>query len=89
MRPTGYFRRFRSSISEISASISMRGNKQRWRPDLPRSTQRQWWRSLWRMILLILGMSYRGDGMAGFMAILQQNIIPVSRAGQKENRTVN
>lgn len=88
MRPSGYFNRFRSSLSEIKNSINMRSSKRRWRPDLPRSTQRQWWRCLWRMIRLVLGMSYQGDGITGFMLILQQNIIPVSRAGQKENRIV-
>jgi hypothetical protein len=88
MRPSGYFRRFRATIAEIKSSIAMRSSRARWRPDLPRSTQRQWWLNLWRMIRLILGMSYRGDGIAGFVAILQQNIIPVTRAGQKENRSV-
>ena len=88
MRPTGYFRRFRSSISEIKESINMRGNKQRWRPDLPRSAQRQWWRCLWRMIRLILGIGCQYNGITGFMQILQQNIIPVTRATQKENRVV-
>lgn len=88
MRPSGYFRRFRSSIAEIRESINMRGNKKRWRPDLPRSAQRQWWRSLWRMIWLMLGIGFQGDGITGFMQILQDNVIPVTRAAQKENRVV-
>jgi hypothetical protein len=40
------------------------------------------------MIRLMLGMSYQDDGITGFISILQQNIIPVSRAEQKENRIV-
>jgi hypothetical protein len=31
---------------------------------------------------------YQGHGITGFISILQQNVIPVSRAGQKENRIV-
>jgi hypothetical protein len=41
------------------------------------------------MILLILGMSFQHDGITGFMEILQRNIVPVTRAAQKENRAVN
>jgi len=88
MRPSGYFRRFRSSISEIQSSIRMRSTTQRWRSDLPRSRQRQWWRCLWRMIRLMLGMSIQYIGITGYVKILQQNVIPVTRAKQMENRIV-
>jgi hypothetical protein len=59
-----------------------------WRPDLPRGRQRQWWRCLWRLIWLVLGRSYNGPAGKGFYLLMQQNIIPITRAGQKENRTV-
>lgn len=59
-----------------------------WRPDLPRSRQRQWWRRLWRMIRLMLGMSFSGGYMEGFRQLLKLNIIPVTGAEQKENVTV-
>jgi hypothetical protein len=36
----------------------------------------------------MLGINTQCDGITGFMQILQQNIIPVTRAAQKENRVV-
>lgn len=59
-----------------------------WRPDLPRSRQRQWWRRLWRMTRLILGMSFPGDHLEGFQQLLELNIIPVTGAEQMKNMTV-
>lgn len=88
LRPTGYFRRFRSSISEIIHSILHRASQLKWRPDLPRGRQRQWWRCLRRRLWLMLGRSYNDSVIKGFWLLMKQNIIPVSRAGQKENRIV-
>ena len=88
VRPYGYFRRFRSSIAEILACILYRNRKKRWLPGLPRRRQRLWWRSLRRMIKLILGMNFQGDEPQGYQLIITQNIIPVTRATQKENMTV-
>ena len=88
LRPTGYFRRFRSSISEITEAITHRARQLKWSPDLPRGRQRQWWRCLWRLLWLVLGRSYNGCAVKGFWLLMKRNIIPVSRAGQKENRTV-
>lgn len=40
------------------------------------------------MIKLILGMNFQGDEPEGYQLIITQNIIPVTRATQKENMTV-
>jgi hypothetical protein len=40
------------------------------------------------MLKLMLGMSFTGSGLKGFQQLLEFNIIPVSRAAQKENRVV-
>lgn len=88
LRPRGYFRRFRSSISEIKDVITHRCRQIKWRPDLPRGRQRKWWHNLWRLLWLLLGRSYKGCALKGFCLLMKQNIIPVSRAEQKENRIV-
>jgi hypothetical protein len=88
LKPSGYFRRFRSSIQEIKESIDQRSNKNRWRPDLPRARQRRWWRRLVRMISTVLGVSYSGSPLQAFKVFMKHNIIPVSSAKKKENRTV-
>jgi hypothetical protein len=88
LRPAGYLPKFRSSIKEVESSMRLRTQEKRWRPDLPRSRQRQWWRRLWRMIRLMLGISFEGNGVQGFHLLLEQKIIPVTSAKQKENMTV-
>lgn len=88
LRPSGYFRRFRSSIAEITRSMSWRSTQRKWCPDLPRSRQRQWWRSLLRNLWLLLGRSFSSSPIKGFHLLFKDNIIPVSRAGQKENQAV-
>lgn len=40
------------------------------------------------MIKLILGMNFQGDEHEGYQIIITQNIIPLTRATQKENMTV-
>lgn len=85
LRPAGYFPRFRSSIKEIEDSILSRCFSKRWCPDLPRSRQQQWWRRLMRMIKLMLGISFNGSEIEGFHLLIEQGIIPVTSAGQKEN----
>jgi hypothetical protein len=88
LRPADYFSRFRSSISEITDAITHRCRFLKWRPDQPRPRQRQWWRSLSRLLLMVLGRSYNGSAGEGFHMLIRHNIIPVTRARQKENRTV-
>lgn len=88
LKPLGYFDRFRSSIEEIKGSIGYRCRHGRWRPGLPRERQRQWWLRLGRMMLMILGVSYCGSHLHAFSLLIKRHIIPVSSAGQRENRSV-
>ena len=74
LKPTGYFPRFRSSIREIQESIAHRCRRGRWRPDLPRSRQRQWWHRLGRMITLMLGISFSGTFLHGFDLLMHNNV---------------
>ena len=85
LKPAGYFPRFRSSIGEIQKTIEHRCRRGRWRPDLPRGRQRQWWRRLGRVILLALGTSFAGSFIQAFNLLKEQNIIPVTGAGLPEN----
>jgi len=87
LKPSGYFRRCRSSIQEIKDSIEYRCRQGRWHPDWPRERQRQWWCRLGRMIFMVLGVSYSGSLSQAFNLLIKQNIIPVTSFGQKENRT--
>jgi len=89
LKPAGYFPRFRSSITEIQKAIRHRCDKRRWRPDLPRARQRQWWRRLGRLIPLVLGVSFAGSFFTAFIQLMKQNIIPVTSAGLSENNEVD
>lgn len=88
LKPLGWFPRFRSSIQEIFETITHRCETGRWRPDLPRARQRQWWRRLGRMITLELGISFSPSFLSGFIELFNLNIIPVTAAELPENRTV-
>ena len=88
LKPAGYFPRFRSSICEIQKVIEHRCRRGRWRPDLPRARQRQWWRRLGRLIPLVLGISFAGSFLTAFIQLMEQNIIPVTSAELPENRTM-
>jgi hypothetical protein len=77
LKPSGYWRRFRSAIPEIVQSISHRSDSGRWRTDLSRYRQRQWWRRLQRMACAVLGM-LSGSAVAAFEALLLRGFLPVS-----------
>lgn len=89
LRPLGYWRRYRSSIQEIQSALTHRLIRQRWRPDLPRSRQRQWWHRLGRMIRLLLGLSFAGSRIDGFERLIATNIIPVTAATDHDNRIID
>lgn len=89
LRPLGYWRRYRSSIQEIRSALTHRLIRQRWRPDLPRSRQRQWWWRLGRMIRLLLGLSFAGSRIDGFERLIANNFIPVTAATNHDNRTID
>jgi hypothetical protein len=88
LRPSGYWQRFRSSEQEIFEAMDHRTHKKRWRPDLPRSRQRQWWRRLGRLIRSVLGVSFVGSMLQGFSQLIRQGLIPVSSAAKNENRLI-
>lgn len=88
LKPSGFYRRFRSTAQEIRDSITHRFVKGRWRPDLPRERQRGWWRRLGRMSVLMLGVSFSGSPPQAFSLLEEQNIIPVTSAGLQENQNM-
>jgi hypothetical protein len=84
LKPAGYWQRFRSSILEITQSISHRSESGRWRRALPRARQRQWWRRLQRMASAVLGI-YRGSDVEAFESLLGHGFIPVSLSFERDN----
>jgi hypothetical protein len=78
LRPRLHWRRFQSPISIISQAIAYRHDQGRWRPDLPRARQRQWWRRLARKARLCLGLAFAGTLHDAFLALLNRGAIPVS-----------
>lgn len=84
LRPAGYWRRFRSSITDISESISHRSDSGRWRADHPRPRQRQWWRRLQRIASAVLGL-VSGSSVAAFEALLLRGFLPVSSSFDCDN----
>ena len=84
LKPVGYWRRFRSPITEISHSISHRCDAKRWHHAQPRSRQRQWWRRLQRMTGVVLGL-FCGSVSGAFEQLLAYGVIPVSTSFDRDN----
>ena len=84
LKPAGYWRRFRSSVAEITQSISHRSGSGRWQRHLPRSRQRQWWRRLQRMAGAVLGL-FCGSAVEAFEGLLGRGFIPVSLSFDRDN----
>lgn len=78
LRPQGYWRRFRSSISEIQRCIEQRAASVRWLSEWPRSRQRQWWRRLHGMAVAVLGLATAGCPTGAFRALSARGYVPVS-----------
>jgi len=78
IRPHGYWKYFQSTIKSIFETIRQKINQNRWRPDLPRSRQRQWLRRLKRQVVAVLGMQYTGSLADGFSELLELGFTPVS-----------
>jgi len=79
---------FRSSITEITQSISHRSESGRWCRILPRGRQRQWWRRLQRMTGIVLGL-FCGSVLAAYKSLLDRSFIPVSLSFQYDNSGVD
>lgn len=88
LKPAGYWRRFRSSITEVIQSISHRSASGRWCHILPRGRQRQWWRRLQRMAGAVLGL-FRDPTIEAFRELLGRNFIPVSLSFKCDNSGVD
>lgn len=84
LKPAGYWRRFRSSITEITQSISHRSETGRWCRTLPRGRQRQWWRRLQRIVSAVLGI-FSGLALAAYENLLDRSFIPVSLSFVRDN----
>jgi len=84
LKPADYWRRFRSSIAEITQVISHRSASGRWHRILPRGRQRQWWRRLQRLANAILGL-FHGSALEAYESLLGRSFIPVSFSFQCDN----
>lgn len=84
LKPAGYWRRFRSSITEITQSISHRSESGRWCRILPRGRQRQWWRRLHRLVSAVLGL-FSGSVLDACESLLDRSFIPVSLSFDCDN----
>jgi len=84
LKPAGYWRRFRSSITEITHSISHRCEFGRWPRVQPRSRQRQWWRRLQRMTGAVLGL-FHSSALKAFKTLISRGFIPVSLSFERDN----
>lgn len=88
LKPEGYWRRFRSSITEITQSISHRSESGRWCRIMPRARQRQWWRRLQRMTSVVLGL-FCGSALDAYESLLGCRFIPVSLSFECDNSGVD
>jgi len=77
MRPKSHWCNFQSSIATIEQAIEHRVDTGRWRPDLPRPRQRQWWHRLGKKARLCLGLAFSGTLLDAFMALIKAGAIPV------------
>ena len=83
LRPQTHWRRFQTPIQTIREAIAHRVRTHRWRADLSRAGQRQWWRRLRRLVTMMLGISFPDSLLGGFDALRSQGFIPVSRTIQR------
>lgn len=82
LRPKSHWPRFQSSIKTIENTISSRQDNDRWRPDLPRPRQRQWWYRLRKKASICLGLAFGGSLPDAFTTLIQAGAIPVSSVMQ-------
>lgn len=82
LRPTSHWSRFQSTIKAIESTIGHRQRHGRWRPDLPRARQRQWWRRLRMKAMVCLGFSLGGSLSDAFAILIRAGTIPVSSVMQ-------
>jgi hypothetical protein len=78
MKPKGYFRRFRASITKIRSCLSVRLSGSTWLKELSGSRQRHWLSALRRKTMAFFGTNT--DLMNSFDQLIRMGRIPVSRA---------
>jgi hypothetical protein len=88
LKPVDYWFRFRSSITEVTQSISYRCASGRWCHTLPRPRQRQWWRRLQRMTGAALG-RFCGSALEAFEVLRGCSFIPISICFQCDNAGID
>jgi len=79
-RPAGYFKRFQAPIHTIRESISSKGSKGRWLPDISRTRQAHWWRALTRRAAAFLEKSFCRVTAEDFDRLQVFGKIPVTRS---------
>jgi len=81
LKPSGYFRRFQSSIETIRESIAHRLYHHLWPPGSSRQRQGHWLRSYLLKIKFYLGLNgLSGEIMEAFETLVSQGVNPVSRS---------
>lgn len=78
IRPKGYWKFFQSTITSIFETITLKVTHNLWRPDLPRSRQRQWYYRLKRQVAVVLGFQFSDDLCIAFSLLVELGFIPVS-----------
>jgi hypothetical protein len=79
LRPSGYFKRFQSSIDTIRRSIAQKTTADRWLSGLSRTRQNHWFRSLCKRIKAYLTDTWELGAVAAFDYFLIKGQTPVSR----------
>jgi hypothetical protein len=79
-RPSGHFPRFQADEKTIRASISMKAGMNQWLRGITPSRQNHWFRGLLRHIAAYLGNTWESGLVAGYEALLNRGIIPVTRS---------
>lgn len=88
LKPSGYWRRFRSPITEIIETICHRSRCGQFRRDVPRPRQRQWWQRLQRLSGAVLGL-LPGSALDAYESLQCRSFIPVSVCFECENAGVD
>lgn len=85
LKPCGYWHGFRCAAAVIERSMTHRCLSGFWLSDEPRERQRQWWRRLKRLALIVFGLVTL-DAVTSFQALLARGYIPVSSSVYRGNQ---
>lgn len=79
-RPKGYFKRFQADIATIRLSIATKAQAGKWIARIGRTRQRHWVKALIRAIKAYLTDTWDKGFLAGFDALVEKGLVPVSRS---------